>query len=147
MSQDRSEIASENTNYPDYVEPHTLIVNGVQEIAVRRYIYNSIDKTDTSVLYSDDLKYSFPTSMVSEYGCITYRDALIRYEVTPEGTALHSDDKGELISFVCACLSRRSPINDIITYNVHVFQDKAWTHATARQPADAAALRASPRRC
>ena len=74
-------------------------MNGVQEVAVRRYIYNSIGKTDTS-------------------GCITYRDVLIRYEVTPKGTALHSDDKGKLISFVCAGISGRSPINDIITYDV-----------------------------
>ena len=89
MSQDWSEIVSENTNYPDYVKPHTFIVNGVQEVAVRRYIYHSIGKTDTS-------------------GCITYRDVLIRYEVTPKGTALHSDDKGKLISFVCAGISGRS---------------------------------------
>jgi hypothetical protein len=31
---------------------------------------------------------------------------------------LHSDDKGKLISFVCAGISGRSPINDVITYDV-----------------------------
>jgi hypothetical protein len=105
MSRDEYEIDIESDYcYADYSEPHTLLVHDVQEIAVRRYIYNNIGKTGTFVLHFDDLKYSFPTSMVSGYGCITFRDALIRYEVTPEGTALHSDDREKLVAFVLASL-------------------------------------------
>ena len=106
MSHDWSEIVSDDTDYyyPDYEEPHTLIVNDVQEIAVRSYIYRKIGEVGTFVLHFDDLKYSFPTSMVSGYGCITFRDALIRYEVTPEGTALHSEEREKLVAFVLASL-------------------------------------------
>jgi len=125
MSQDWSEIVSDD-DYPEYVKPHTFIVNGVQEVTVRRYIYNSIDKTDTS-------------------GCITYRDALIRYEGTPKGTALHSDDKEKLIAFVCACLSGRSPIIDIVTYNVLAFQSKSWICSSTISRCSS--VTASPRRC
>jgi hypothetical protein len=105
MSRDEYEIDIESDYcYADYSEPHTLLVHDVQEIAVRRYIYNNIGKTGTFVLHFDDLKYSFPTSMVDGYGCITFRDSMIRYEVTPEGTALHSDDREKLVAFVLASL-------------------------------------------
>ena len=105
MSHNWSEIATESDYcYADYLEPHTLLVHDVQEIAVRSYIYNNIGKTGTFVLHFDDLKYSFPTSMVDGYGCITFRDSMIRYEVTPEGTALHSDDREKLVAFVLASL-------------------------------------------
>jgi len=109
MSHDWSEIVSdvsEQTDYyyGDYTEPHTLIVNDVQEIAVRSYIYKKIGETGTFVLHFDDLKYSFPTSMVSGYGCITFRGALIRYEVTPEGTALYSEEREKLVAFALASL-------------------------------------------
>lgn len=105
MSHDWSEIVSEDSvYYPDYAEPHTLLVKDIQEIAVRSYIYRKIGEVGTFVLHFDDLKYSFPTSMVSGYGCITFRGALIRYEVTPEGTALHSEEKDKLVAFVLASL-------------------------------------------
>ena len=105
MSHDWSEIVSDDDYYyPDYTEPHTLVVTDVQEVAVRSYIYNSIGKTGTFVLHFDDLKYSFPTSMVSGYGSITFRGALIRYEVTPEGTTLRSDERAKLVAFVLASL-------------------------------------------
>jgi len=42
--------------------------------------------------------------MVDGYGCITFRDTMIRYEVTPEGTALHADDREKLVAFVLASL-------------------------------------------
>ena len=106
MSHDWSEFASDDTAYyyPDCDEPHTLIVTDVQEVAVRSYIYRKIGEVGTFVLHFDDLKYSFPTSMVSGYGCITFRDALIRYEVTPEGTALHSEEREKLVAFALASL-------------------------------------------
>ncbi len=106
MSHDWSDIMSEDIDYyyPDYTEPHTLIVTDVQEVAVRSYIYRKIGEVGTFVLHFDDLKYSFPTSMVNGCGCITFRDALIRYEVTPEGTSLHSEEKDKLIAFVLASL-------------------------------------------
>jgi len=105
MSRDEYEIDIDSVYcYSDYSEPHTLLVHDVQEIAVRSYIYNNIGKTGTFVLHFDDLKYSFPTSMVDGYGCITFKDSMIRYEVTPEGTALHSDDREKLVAFVLASL-------------------------------------------
>ena len=106
MSPDWSEIVSDDTDYyyTDYAEPHTLIVTDVQEVAVRSYIYRKIGEVGTFVLHFDDLKYSFPTSMVSGHGCITFRDVLIRYDVTPEGTALHSEEREKLVAFVLASL-------------------------------------------
>ena len=106
MSPDWSEIVSDDTDYyyPDYADPHTLIVTDVQEVAVRSYIYRKIGEVGTFVLHFDDLKYSFPTSMVSGHGCITFRDVLIRYDVTPEGTALHSEEREKLVAFVLASL-------------------------------------------
>ena len=104
MYHDWSEIVSKDTNYPDYTEPHTLIVNDVQEIAVRSYIYRKIGEVGTFVLHFNDLKYSFPTSMVSGHVCITFRDKPIRYEVTPEGTALRSEEREKLVAFVLESL-------------------------------------------
>ena len=106
MSHDWSEIVSDDTDYyyPDYEEPHTLLVTDVQEIAVRSYIYRKIGEVGTFVLRFDDLKYSFPTSMVNGYGSVTFRDALIRYEVTPEGTTLRCGERGKLVAFVLASL-------------------------------------------
>ena len=106
MSSDLSEIVSEDTDYcyPDYTEPHTIIVNDVQEIAVRSYIYKKIGEVGTFVLHFDDLKYSFPTSMVDGYGCVTFKNSVIRYEVTSGSTALHCEDRNILVSFVIASL-------------------------------------------
>jgi hypothetical protein len=105
MSHDEYELDIESDYCYPYTEPHTLLVHDVQEIAVRSYIYNTIGKTGTFVLHFDDLKYSFPTSMVDDgYGCITFRDSMIRYEVTPECTALHSYDREKLVAFVLASL-------------------------------------------
>lgn len=101
MSHGWSKIVSDDT---DYEEPHTLLVTDVQEIAVRSYIYRKIGEVGTFVLHFDDLKYSFPLSMVSGNGCITFRDVLIRYEVTPEGTSLHSGEREKLVEFVLASL-------------------------------------------
>ena len=105
MSYEWSEFSPESDYYhSEYPETHTLVVKDVQEIAVRRYIYRKIGEVGTFVLHFDDLKYSFPTSMVTGYGCVTFGDVLIRYEVTPGGTALHSDVREKLIAFVLASL-------------------------------------------
>ena len=105
MSYEWSEFSPESDYYyGDYTEPHTLLVNDVQEIAVRSFIYKKIGEVGEFVLHFDDLKYSFPTSMVTGYGCVTFNDVLIRYEITPEGTALHSDVREKLVAFVLASL-------------------------------------------
>lgn len=105
MSHDWSEISTESEySYADYDKPHTLIVTDVQEIAVRRFIYKRIGEVGTFVLHFDDLKYSFPTSMVSGYGCLTFRGVLVKYDVTPTGTELYADDREKLIALVLASL-------------------------------------------
>lgn len=106
MSHDWSEIVTEDVEYyyQDYTEPHTLIVADVQEVAVRSYIYKKIGEVGTFALHFDDLKYSFPTSMVSGRGCFTFRGVLIHYEVTPEGTSIRCDEREKLVAFVLASL-------------------------------------------
>ena len=83
---------------------HTLEVRDVQEIACRRFIYNKIGKTGSFVLHFDDIKFSFPTSMVSGYGCITFRENQIQYEVGPDHTTLKSNDRDALVSMVIESL-------------------------------------------
>lgn len=83
---------------------HILTVTNVQEIAVRNFIYRLIGKVGSFVLHFDDLKYSFPTSMVNGRGCFAFDGEIIHYEVTRDGTKLQSSDRSKLESIVLKSL-------------------------------------------
>jgi hypothetical protein len=83
---------------------HTLEVRGVQEIACRRFIYNKIGKTGSFVLHFDDIKFSFPTSMVTGYGCIAFCNTQIQYEVGLDYMTLKSNDRDALVAMVIESL-------------------------------------------
>jgi len=85
-------------------EQHTLTVTDVQEIAVRSFIYRLIGKVGSFVLHFDDLKYSFPTSIVNGRGCFAFDGVIIHYEVTQDGTKLRSSDRNKLETIVLKSL-------------------------------------------
>lgn len=88
----------------DMFETHTLEVFDVQEIAVRKYIYNQIGRKGCFSLHFEDLKFSFPTSMASGRGCFTFQDSIIHYEVMFDCTYLKADNPQKLIAVVLAAL-------------------------------------------
>jgi hypothetical protein len=91
-------------NIKNMFETHTLEVFNVQEIAVRKYIYNQIGKKGHFSLHFDDLKFSFPTSLVSGNGCFTFQDSIVHYEVMLDCTYLKADDPHKLVAIVLAAL-------------------------------------------
>lgn len=81
-----------------------LVVTGEQETACRSFIFDKIG-TRTFVLHFDDLKFSFPRSMVGEgIGTIMEDGHRIDYEVFSDKTVLKSDNRDVLISFVVKAL-------------------------------------------
>lgn len=81
-----------------------LVVTDTQEIACRSFIFNKIG-TQTFVLHFEDLKFSFPKSMVGKgVGCIIHEGVRIDYEVFSDQTVLKSDNRDKLISFVIEAL-------------------------------------------
>lgn len=84
--------------------PFRLVVTDTQEIACRSFIFNKIG-TKTFVLHFEDLKFSFPRSMVGEgIGCIMHEGVRIDYEVLSGQTVLKSENRDKLISFVVEAL-------------------------------------------
>lgn len=57
------------------------------------------------MLHFEDLKFSFPRSMVGRgIGCVMHNGVRIDYEVLSDQTVLKSDNRDKLISFVMEAL-------------------------------------------
>ena len=83
---------------------HKLILKKTEELAVRKYIYDSIGKKGEFVVYFEDLKFSAPMCLVHGEGYIVFNNTIITFEVKDKFTILYSDNQKALVDIVVAAV-------------------------------------------
>lgn len=88
----------------DTVSEHKLVITGTEELAVRKYIYETIGKKGEFVVYFEDLKFSNPMCLVHGDGYVVFNNSIITFAVKDGHTILYSDKQKALVNIVVAAV-------------------------------------------
>ena len=86
--------------FPEHVSEHKLVLKNIEELAVRKFIYDAIGRKGEFVVYFENLKFSSPWCLVHGNGHVVFNGTVITFEVKKEHTVLYSSDQKSLVNIV-----------------------------------------------